>query len=102
MLAGLLPSIYEALKLDVHIDEIAKLASEFKNLQDRFRQAANVTSHLPFEDFRAEFNQLMDRMDSVRSGSITAPERYFKAAQKKIKSGDYDFGVDMTSGSEDG
>ena len=83
LLAGLFPAIYEALKLDVHIEEIARLAAEFKNLQDRFRQASNITALAPYEEFRSDFENLMLRMDTARGGSITAPERCFKAAQKK-------------------
>ncbi len=97
LLAGLLPAIYEALKLDVHIDEIAKQAGEFKNLQDRFRQAARVTALGTFEDFRAEFDILIRRLEAARSASLTPPERCFKAARKKIKSGHYGFGVDECS-----
>jgi hypothetical protein len=36
----------------------------------------------------------MDRLDVARSTSITAPEKYFQKAQKKIGAGHYDFGVD--------
>jgi hypothetical protein len=35
------------------------------------------------------------RVDVARSSSITPPERYFTAAQAKIKSGDYNFTVDL-------
>src|SRR5262249_46031940 len=37
--AGLLPSIYSALKYDDSLKESSLMAAEFKNLQDRFRQA---------------------------------------------------------------
>lgn len=39
----------------------------------------------------------MDRMDVARSTSITAPEKYFKRAQKKIADGHYDFTVDSSA-----
>lgn len=97
LLAGLFPAIYEALKLDVHIDEIASQAAEFKNLQDRFRQAARVTALGAFEDFKAEFDALMQRLETARSGSLTPPEHYFSAARRKIKSGDYSFSADERS-----
>lgn len=97
LLAGLLPAIYQALKLDVHIDEVAKQAAEFKNLQDRFRQAAHVTSLVTFENFKAEFDGLMQRLEAVRSGSLTPPERYLLAARMKIEAGDYSFDVDTTN-----
>lgn len=96
LLAGLLPAIYEALKLDVHIDEVAKQAAEFKNLQDRFRQAGRVTSLGPFEDFKKEFDALMQRLDAARSRSLTPPERYLAKARKKIEAGDYSFSVDSS------
>lgn len=97
LLAGLFPAIYEALKLDVHVDEIVRQAAEFKNLQDRFRQAARVTALGAFEDFKAEFDVLMQRLETARSSSLTPPERYFSAARRKIKSGDYRFSVDERS-----
>ncbi len=97
LLAGLIPAIYEALKLDVHIDEIARHAAEFKNLQDRFRQAANVTALGPWDDFKVEFAALMDRMDSARTASLTPPERCFEAAREKIRLGHYSFDADAAS-----
>src|SRR5262245_11467809 len=42
-LAGLLPTVYAALKLDQGLEQFARQASEFKNLQDRFRQAAQIS-----------------------------------------------------------
>ncbi len=92
------PAIFEALKLDTHIDEIARQAASLKNLQDSFRQAATVTALGPFEEFQSQFIRLMDRMDDARATSITPPERCFKAAQKKIDAGHYDFVVDFHAG----
>jgi hypothetical protein len=40
----------------------------------------------------------MERMDVARTSSLTPPERYFKNAQTKIHSGDYDFTVDKKTG----
>jgi hypothetical protein len=93
-LAGLFPAIFEALKLDIQIDEIVRQAATFKALQDRFRQAATVTALGPFDEFQAEVTALMDRMDAARATSITPPERCFEAARKKIAAGHYDFAVD--------
>ena len=94
-IAGLLPAIYRALKCDDHLEQCKHLAAEFKNLQDRFRQAALVSSRGPYPEFDAEFKALMERMEKARSFSVTAPEWCFKRAQRKIKSGDYDFDVDL-------
>lgn len=91
LVAGLFPAVYEALKLDTHIDEIARQAALFKNLQDRFRQAATVAALGPYDEFQTIFDSLMERMDAARSVSITPPERCFKAAQDKVRSGDYRF-----------
>lgn len=102
LLAGLLPAVYEALKLDTHIDEIARRAAVFKNLQDRFRQAANVVALGPYEEFRRTFDSLMDRMDDARSGSVTPPERCFTAAREKIKAGAYRFDSDKKRSSGSG
>lgn len=97
LLAGLIPAVFEALKLDTHIDEIARQAASFKNLQDRFRQAATITALGPFEDFQTEFRTLMERMDEARASSVTPPERCFRAARKKIAAGDYDFDADAAA-----
>src|SRR3546814_9705235 len=59
-----------------------------------------ITSQRPFEEFREEFNALMDRLEEARSTSVTPPERCFKSAQKKIKKGDYSFETDQTVSAE--
>jgi hypothetical protein len=98
LLAGLVPAIYKALNFDVSLDTLAKHAHQFKILQDRFRQAASVTAQSGFDELKAEFAKLMDRMDAARAISLTAPERFFRRAQKKVAAGHYDFSVDQTSG----
>ncbi|MFM0210642.1 hypothetical protein PQQ96_24890 [Paraburkholderia sediminicola] len=95
LLAGLTPAVYKALELDVNLKALASTAHQFKILQDRFRQASRVTALGGFDDFKKEVDALMERIDTAREGSITAPERFFKKAQQKIKSGDYAFSVDM-------
>jgi hypothetical protein len=93
--AGLFPAIADALKIQTNVEEIARIAAEFKALQDRFRRTALVTAQYgDVEKADQALAELMDRMDAARSNSITAPERFFKAAQKKIDKGDYKFGVD--------
>lgn len=95
LLAGFCPAIFKALNLDLHLEGIHRGAGEFTNLRDRFRRAATVTSHAGFDEFKAEFEALMDRMDAARTAAPPAPEWCFKAAQKKIVKGDYDFDVDL-------
>src|SRR6267154_1729057 len=62
-LEGLLPTIYSALKFDDHLEECKHLAGEFKNMQDRFRQAALVSSRKPFPDFEKDVEPLMLRLE---------------------------------------
>ena len=81
---------------------IGKHAHQSKILQDRFRQAWRVSGLGPFEDFKKEFDDLMARMDVARSTSLTAPERYFKKARKKIEAGHYDFTVDAQQPADKG
>lgn len=94
LLAGLLPAIYKALDLPTSVKSIAMLAAEFKNLQDRFRQAGEVSSLGDTDAFIKQFEALMKRLEDARKWSITPPEWCFKAAQKKINAGHYDFAVD--------
>ena len=97
LLAGLAPAVYKALDFDVSLDVIAKHAHQFKILQGRFRQAWRVTALAPGDAFEREFSGLMERLDAARSSSLTAPERFFRKAQAKIRSGHYDFTVDLKS-----
>jgi len=96
--AGLLPSIYAALKYEERLKECITLSAEFKNLQDRFRQAALVASEKPMAEFETQFNKLMARLEAARNSSFTAPEWCFRAAQKKIQSGDYHYDTDIVKG----
>src|SRR5438552_1898640 len=41
--AGLLPTLYAALRYDQYLEQCTVLASRFKSLQDRFRKAARVS-----------------------------------------------------------
>ena len=94
LLAGFFPAIFEALGMDMRVREIGAAAGEFTNLRDRFRQLANLGAHMAFEELSPAFDQLMDRMDTARSGSPPLPESFFEKGRKKIESGDYDFEVD--------
>lgn len=98
LLAGFFPAIYEALGMDMRVREIGTSATEFTNLRDRFRQMAAIHANSSFDEFKAAFEQLMDRMDAARSASPPLPEWCFKEAQKKLASGDYNFAVDEPRG----
>lgn len=94
LLAGLIPTVYSALSPESAIGQIARSAAAFKNLQDRFRQAARVASRKPYGEFEREFRSLMKQLERTRKESVTPPEWCFKFAQKKVKAGDYSFDVD--------
>ena len=97
LLAGLAPAVYKSLDFDVSLDAVAKHAHAFKILQDRFRQAWRVTALVPCDTFEKDFADLMQRLDTARSASLTAPERFFRKAQAKVSAGHYDFTVDQKS-----
>lgn len=99
--AALLPAIAKALDIETHVDELRRLAGDYKSLQDRFRILAKVSVHKDEESAEATLMELMDRLDVARSSSITPPERYFRQAQRKIKSGDYDFSIDLALRSQE-
>lgn len=94
-LAGLFPAVYAALKYDDDLEKLKTVAAEFKNLQDRFRQVALFYASKSIADFEAQFEKVMSRMEEARSQGMTPPEWSFKAAQAKVKSGDYTFDVDL-------
>jgi hypothetical protein len=91
LLAGILPAVYSALKLDDHLQLAAKLAGEYKNLEIWFGVLEAVSSLKPFAEFEAEFKEAMKRLEAANAHAYTAPEWCFKRAQKKIKAGDYSF-----------
>lgn len=94
LLAGIIPAIDKALDFKVGVDEISSLAAEFKNLQDRFRQAAYIHSLEDEDCYSKHVESLMQRLEMARERSITPPEWCFKRAQNKIKEGHYSFSVD--------
>jgi hypothetical protein len=94
LLAGIIPAIYEALDFKVNVGEISNLAAEFKNLQDRFRQAAEIESLKEETCFNDHVEMLLQRLEIARERSITPPEWCFEEARKKIKAGHYDFLAD--------
>ena len=97
LLAGFFPAIYVSLNMDMRVAEIGRAASEFTNLRDRFRRAANVSKYSPYEEFKAEFEVLMDRMDAIRASAPPSPDWCFRKAQENIGKGDYDFDIDAKS-----
>lgn len=95
IIASLFPALADALKFETSVDEISRLAAEFKALQDRFRRTATITALGDLQAAEDALAELMDRMDIARSSSITPPEWAFEEAQRKITEGHYDFSVDQ-------
>lgn len=95
LVAGVATAVYKALHLDVSLDLISRTANQYKILQDRFRQARTVSALGTFDEFNKEFQARMQQMDAIRSASLPPPECFFKKAQRKIQSGDYDFTADI-------
>lgn len=91
----LIPAVAEKLEIETHVDELKRLAAEYKSLQDRFRILGKILVRGPRETAEQELKSLMDRMDVTRASSISPPERYYEQAKQKIKRGDYDFSVDI-------
>ena len=89
LLAAVIPPLQRSLGLDAEIDKYARLAGEFKNLQDRFRRAADIGSQKPFAEFEAEAKELFDRLDKARMPSATPPQLCFYIARWQIQRGYY-------------
>ena len=85
---------FKALDLDVSIKAISDSATRFKNLQDRFRQAARIGPTGKLEDLEDEFKQLMEKMEDARQANLAIPDRHFDSAQKIVAKGNYNFTVD--------
>lgn len=90
LLAVILPGATKALNLDDAIEAYAEKAGAFKNAEGALRRAANVWSNKPYDEFEKEAKSALSQLDEARKGSLTPPEWCFKAAQRKVKSGDYD------------
>jgi hypothetical protein len=95
--ASLFPALADGLKIETSVDEITRLAADFKALQDRFRRAATITALTDVNTAEQTLAELMDRMDVARSTSITPPEWAFEEARRKIDAGHYSFAVDAPS-----
>ncbi|MBK6914965.1 MAG: SLATT domain-containing protein [Ignavibacteriales bacterium] len=93
LLAGIIPSIYSALKLDQKIEQVDSAASNYKIFQGKFRRLKNIDSKT--SGFKDEFDQVIEQYEALKSASLTPPERFFARAKSKIDRGHYDFSVDI-------
>jgi hypothetical protein len=94
LLGTVIPLVYRSSKTDATITQFVRLAGEFTNLRDRFRQLGEVGVHKDITVFEADFKGLMMRMEKARKFAETPPEWCFLKAKKKIDDGhmhhDYD------------
>jgi hypothetical protein len=88
--AGLL-----AVNLEETIRDYEKLAGEFTNLRDRFRQAKLIAPQKPFPEFEAEVQGLIARLEQARSRILAPPSWSLNRARKIIKSGVYTHDHDL-------
>lgn len=93
LVASLLPALHEGLGMKNGVDEIRRLAGEFRNLSDAYRKAAMVYASLPFAEFDAHVRTLDKRIDDLRVASLPIPYKYYREAERKIAAGDYAYGT---------
>ena len=90
LLGVILPGVMKAVKLDETIEAYTDAAAKFKNLEGALRRAADIWSHKPWNEFEKEAREALAALDRARECALTPPEWCFKAAQRKVQSGDYD------------
>jgi hypothetical protein len=91
LLAGVIPAVYAALKLDEHLPTAARLAGEYKNLEIVFGDLEKTGLFRPIEEFEAEYKEARGRLEKANAEAYTAPEYCFRAARRKINAGHYAF-----------
>jgi hypothetical protein len=89
LLATVIPPAYSASRTTADIEDYRVAAGEFTNLRDRFRQAAEISSHKPFSEFEADTKPLFDQMEKARRRMLTPPEWCFLLARRKHKAHHY-------------
>jgi len=90
LLGVILPGVAKAVKLDETIDAYTDAAANFKNVEGELRRAAEVWSNKSWDEFEKEARSALASLDGARGAALTPPEWCFKAAQTKVRSGDYD------------
>lgn len=92
--AGLSPMVWDALKMDGDISLVEHHASLFVELRDRFRQVRLIENARGTEELERAFEEAKADLAIARKSRVTAPERFYQMAKKKIHSGDYNNAVD--------
>jgi hypothetical protein len=93
LLAGVVPTLYAALKLDEAIPLASRLAGEYKNLEIAYVDLAAIGPTQSAEDFDKAYRALRERQDAANAHAYTAPDFFFRRAQRKFRKGDYTFGA---------
>jgi hypothetical protein len=88
-LAAIIPPTFQAAGLSESIQEYRRMAGEFTNLRDRFRQLEEVYSLKPYDEFEAAFATTFSRMEKARAKALSPPEWTFRCARKKWQKGHY-------------
>lgn len=96
-IAGLSPMVWDALKMDGDISLVEHHASLFVELRDRFRQIRLIEDAKGLEALERAFEDAKADLAAARKSRVTAPERFYQKAKKKIHSGDYNNAVDDES-----
>jgi hypothetical protein len=89
LLATAIPPAYAASGVGAAILNYKRLGGEYTNLRDRFRQASLISSHKSFQEFEADTQPLVKRLEAARVEMLVPPEWCFKLARKKHKAGHY-------------
>jgi hypothetical protein len=97
LLAGVIPAVYSALKLDDHLPTASRLAGEYKNLEILFRDLEKIGPFKPVAEFEAQYQVARERLEKANAEAYTAPEFCFRAAKKKIDAGHYSFDQQSTT-----
>lgn len=96
-ISGLIPLVYNALKLDDHLENLKRVSVEYRNLQDRFRMLAEASIHKSTADFEADMAPFVEKLEQARAVGLTTPEWALKKAREKIEAGHYSFEVDQST-----
>jgi hypothetical protein len=89
--AGVVPAVYAALKLDEHIPKAARLAGEYKNLEILFADLGKVGPYKDFDVFETGIQRSEKPIRSCEQRIVYGTGWCFRRARKKIKAGHYTF-----------
>jgi hypothetical protein len=88
-MAGLVPAVYAALKLDEHLPDAAYLGGEYKNLHIKFAELVRLGPLMDPSAFVEEYKVARKRLEAATSKAYTAPEWCVRWARRKIEAGEF-------------